>query len=65
MAASAAARRNVAPRPLAPYRGARRDVPRDRPNCRLAFANTDLPDIMDHRDTIGEADRGVEQLLSA
>ncbi|MFL5582588.1 MAG: NAD(P)-binding protein [Gemmatimonadaceae bacterium] len=42
-----------------------RDVLRDRPHGRIAFANTDLAGAMDHRNSIAEADRAVKQLLGA
>ena len=42
-----------------------RDVLRDRPHGRIAFANTDLAGAMDHRNSIREADRAVGQLLGA
>jgi spermidine dehydrogenase len=42
-----------------------RDVLRDRPHGRVAFANTDLAGAMDHRNSIREADRAVRQLLGA
>jgi spermidine dehydrogenase len=42
-----------------------RDVLRDRPHGRIAFANTDLAGAMDHRNSIREADRAVKQLLDA
>lgn len=40
-----------------------RDVLRGAPFGRIAFANTDLAGIMDHRTSILEADRAVRQLL--
>ncbi len=40
-----------------------RDVLRGAPFGRIAFANTDLAGIMDHRSSILEADRAVRQLL--
>jgi len=40
-----------------------RDVLRDRPHGRIAFANTDLAGAADHRNSIREADRAVHQLL--
>ncbi|HEV7990373.1 MAG TPA: NAD(P)-binding protein [Gemmatimonadaceae bacterium] len=43
-------------------RPAPRDVLRDRPHGRIAFANTDLSGAMDHRNSIREADRAVAQL---
>jgi spermidine dehydrogenase len=39
-----------------------RDVLRDQPYGRIAFANTDLSGAMDHRNSIREADRAVRQL---
>jgi|1185.fasta_scaffold01512_2 spermidine dehydrogenase len=42
-----------------------RDVLRNRPHGRIAFANTDLAGASDHRNSIREADRAVEQLLGA
>jgi len=42
-----------------------RDVLRDRPHGRLAFANTDLAGAADHRNSIREADRAVQQLLES
>jgi spermidine dehydrogenase len=42
-----------------------RDVLRDRPHGRIAFANTDLAGAMDHRNSIREADRAVKQLVGA
>jgi len=42
-----------------------RDVLRNRPHGRIAFANTDLAGAMDHRNSIREADRAVKQLLGA
>ncbi|HEY7566807.1 MAG TPA: FAD/NAD(P)-binding protein [Gemmatimonadaceae bacterium] len=42
-----------------------RDVLRERPHGRIAFANTDLAGAMDHRNSIREADRAVKQLLGA
>ena len=39
-----------------------RDVLRDAPHGRIAFANTDLAGAMDHRNSIREADRAVRQL---
>ena len=44
---------------------AARDVLRDRPHGRIAFANTDLAGAMDHRNSIREADRAVRQLIGA
>ena len=46
-------------------RPAPRDVLRNQPHGRVAFANTDLAGAMDHRNSIREADRAVEQLLGA
>ena len=40
-----------------------RDVLRDAPHGRIAFANTDLAGAMDHRNSIREADRAVRQLV--
>ena len=42
-----------------------RDILRDRPHGRIAFANTDLAGAMDHRNSIREADRAVTQLVGA
>jgi spermidine dehydrogenase len=42
-----------------------RDVLRNTPHGRIAFANTDLDGAMDHRNSIREADRAVRQLLGA
>jgi spermidine dehydrogenase len=42
-----------------------RDVLRNRPHGRIAFANTDLAGAMDHRNSIREADRAVKQVLGA
>jgi spermidine dehydrogenase len=42
-----------------------RDVLRTAPHGRIAFANTDLAGAMDHRNSIREADRAVNQLLGA
>jgi spermidine dehydrogenase len=42
-----------------------RDILRDRPHGRIAFANTDLAGAMDHRNSIREADRAVKQLVGA
>ncbi|HEX2654580.1 MAG TPA: hypothetical protein VHN11_13125, partial [Xanthobacteraceae bacterium] len=39
------------------------EVLRAAPFGRVAFANTDLSGIMDHRSSILEANRSVEQLL--
>jgi len=39
------------------------DILRGAPFGRIAFANTDLAGIMDHRTSILEADRAVRQLL--
>lgn len=44
-------------------RPAARDVLRAAPFGRIAFANTDLAGIMDHRCSIQEAHRAVSQLL--
>jgi spermidine dehydrogenase len=44
---------------------AARDVLRNAPHGRIAFANTDLAGAMDHRNSIREADRAVTQLLGA
>jgi spermidine dehydrogenase len=41
---------------------AARDVLRNAPFGRIAFANSDLAGIMDHRSSILEASRAVEQL---
>ena len=46
-------------------KAAPRDVLRERPHGRIAFANTDLAGAMDHRNSIREADRAVKQLLGA
>ena len=40
-----------------------RDILRNRPHGRIAFANTDLAGASDHRNSIREADRAVRQLL--
>ena len=40
-----------------------RDVLRNQPHGRIAFANTDLSGAMDHRNSILEADRAVGQLI--
>jgi spermidine dehydrogenase len=40
-----------------------RDVLRNQPHGRIAFANTDLSGAMDHRNAILEADRAVGQLF--
>jgi spermidine dehydrogenase len=40
-----------------------RDVLRNRPHGRIAFANTDLAGAADHRNSIREADRAVHQLI--
>jgi spermidine dehydrogenase len=40
-----------------------RDILRDQPHGRIAFANTDLAGASDHRNSIREADRAVKQLL--
>ena len=42
-----------------------RDVLRDQPHGRIAFANTDLAGASDHRNSIREADRAVKQLIGA
>ena len=42
-----------------------RDVLRNQPHGRIAFANTDLAGASDHRNSIREADRAVKQLISA
>jgi spermidine dehydrogenase len=42
-----------------------RDVLRDAPHGRIAFANTDLAGAMDHRNSIREADRAVRKLVGA
>jgi spermidine dehydrogenase len=42
-----------------------RDVLRNQPHGRIAFANTDLSGAMDHRNAILEADRAVRQLYGA
>jgi spermidine dehydrogenase len=42
-----------------------RDVLRNRPHGRIAFANTDLAGASDHRNSIREADRAVQQLVGA
>jgi spermidine dehydrogenase len=42
-----------------------REVLRNRPHGRIGFANTDLAGAMDHRNSIREADRAVQQLLGA
>jgi len=42
-----------------------RDVLRNRPHGRIAFANTDLAGAMDHRNSIREADRAVKQFVGA
>ena len=42
---------------------ASRDVLRNTPHGRVAFANTDLAGAMDHRNSIREAERAVDQLL--
>jgi spermidine dehydrogenase len=42
-----------------------RDVLRDQPHGRIAFANTDLAGAADHRNSIREADRAVKQLLAS
>ena len=40
-----------------------RDVLRNSPHGRIAFANTDLAGAMDHRNSIREAERAVNQLV--
>src|SRR5882762_8280343 len=40
-----------------------RDILRNRPHGRIAFANTDLAGASDHRNSIREADRAVQQLV--
>jgi spermidine dehydrogenase len=42
-----------------------RDVLRNSPHGRIAFANTDLAGAADHRNSIREADRAVSQLIGA
>ena len=42
-----------------------RDILRNQPHGRVAFANTDLAGASDHRNSIREADRAVKQLLGA
>jgi spermidine dehydrogenase len=44
-------------------RPAPRDVLRSGPHGRIAFANTDLAGAMDHRNSIREAERAVNQLV--
>lgn len=44
---------------------ASRDILRNGPHGRIAFANTDLAGASDHRNSIREADRAVQQLLGA
>ena len=44
---------------------AARDVLRNKPHGRIAFANTDLAGAMDHRNSIREADRAVNQVGGA
>lgn len=41
-----------------------RDVLRDQPHGRIAFANTDLTGAMDHRNAIAEAERAVGQVIA-
>jgi len=41
-----------------------RDILRDRSHGRIAFANTDLAGAMDHRNSIREAERAVDQLIA-
>jgi spermidine dehydrogenase len=42
-----------------------RDILRNQPHGRIAFANTDLAGASDHRNSIREADRAVKQLVGA
>jgi len=42
-----------------------RNVLRNQPHGRIAFANTDLAGASDHRNSIREADRAVKQLVGA
>ena len=42
-----------------------RDILRNQPHGRIAFANTDLAGASDHRNSIREADRAVKQLTGA
>jgi spermidine dehydrogenase len=42
-----------------------RDILRNRPHGRIAFANTDLAGASDHRNSIREADRAMQQLIGA
>jgi len=42
-----------------------RDVLRNAPHGRIAFANTDLAGAADHRNSIREAERAVDQLIGA
>jgi spermidine dehydrogenase len=42
-----------------------RDILRNAPHGRIAFANTDLAGAMDHRNSIREAERAVNQLVGA
>jgi len=44
-------------------RPAPRDILRNHPHGRVAFANTDLAGAADHRNSIREADRAVHQLM--
>ena len=44
---------------------AARDILRNQPHGRIAFANTDLAGASDHRNSIREADRAVKQLIRA
>jgi len=44
---------------------AARDILRNSAHGRIAFANTDLAGAMDHRNSIREADRAVNQLVGA
>jgi spermidine dehydrogenase len=41
-----------------------REVMRRAPFGKIAFANSDLSGIMDHRASIAESDRAVNQLLA-
>ena len=41
-----------------------RDVLRNQPHGRIAFANTDLTGAMDHRNAIAEAERAVGQVIA-
>jgi spermidine dehydrogenase len=42
-----------------------RDILRNRPHGRIAFANTDLAGASDHRNSIREADRAVKQVAGS